>query len=44
MNLSDRIAIINHGELIGDVKASETNENEVGLMMAGIHKGGTKSE
>lgn len=44
MNLSDRIAIINHGELIGNVKASDTNENEVGLMMAGIHKGGTKSE
>ena len=44
MNLSDRIAIINHGELIGNVKASETNENEVGLMMAGVHKGGTKSE
>ena len=33
-----------HGELIGNVKASETNENEVGLMMAGVHKGGTKSE
>ena len=44
MNLSDRIAIINHGELIGNVKASDTNENEVGLMMAGVHKGGTKSE
>ena len=44
MNLSDRIAIINHGELIGNVKVSDTNESEIGLMMAGVHKGGTKSE
>ncbi|MBN2656270.1 MAG: ABC transporter ATP-binding protein [Spirochaetales bacterium] len=41
LDLSDRIAIINHGELVGMVKASETNENEVGLMMAGIGKGDT---
>ena len=40
MNLSDRIAIINSGELIGIVNASETNENEIGLMMAGVQKGG----
>lgn len=39
LNLSDRIAIINGGELIGTVNASETNENEVGLMMAGIQGG-----
>ncbi|ACD51885.1 UNVERIFIED_ORG: heme ABC transporter ATP-binding protein [Clostridium botulinum] len=39
LNLSDRIAIINSGELIGTVNASETNENEVGLMMAGIQRG-----
>ncbi|MDA3808839.1 MAG: ABC transporter ATP-binding protein [Spirochaetaceae bacterium] len=39
LDLSDQIAIINHGELVGFVKASETNENEVGLMMAGIGKG-----
>lgn len=39
MNLSDRIAIINSGELIGIVNASETNENEIGLMMAGVQKG-----
>lgn len=41
LNLSDRIAIINHGELIGIVNAKETNENEVGLMMAGIKRGDT---
>lgn len=38
LQLSDRIAIVNNGELIGIVKASETNENEVGLMMAGVNK------
>ncbi len=43
LNVSDRIAIINNGELIGIVNADETNENEVGLMMAGI-KGGVKHE
>lgn len=39
LNVSDRIAIVNNGELIGIVNASETNENEVGLMMAGIKRG-----
>jgi len=39
LNVSDRIAVVSNGELIGTVNASETNENEVGLMMAGI-KGG----
>ena len=43
LNVSDRIAIINNGELIGVVNADETNENEVGLMMAGI-KGGNRHE
>lgn len=38
MNLSDRIAVINNGELIGIVNASETNEKELGLMMAGYQK------
>jgi ABC-type uncharacterized transport system ATPase subunit len=38
LQLSDRIAIVNNGELIGTVNASETNENEVGLMMAGVNK------
>ncbi|WP_342985965.1 ABC transporter ATP-binding protein, partial [Clostridium saudiense] len=38
LNVSDRIAVVNNGELVGIVNASETNENEVGLMMAGIKK------
>ncbi|MGG7143528.1 ABC transporter ATP-binding protein [Clostridium nigeriense] len=39
LNVSDRIAIVNNGELVGIVNSSETDENEVGLMMAGIKKG-----
>lgn len=38
LNLSDRIAVINNGELVGIVKSSETNERELGLMMAGYRK------
>ena len=39
LDLSDRIAIISHGELVGLVRADETDENEVGLMMAGVQQG-----
>lgn len=39
LNVSDRIAVVNNGELIGIVNAKETNEKEVGLMMAGIKRG-----
>jgi simple sugar transport system ATP-binding protein len=35
-NLSDRIAVMNSGELIDIVQTSATNEEEVGLMMAGV--------
>ena len=38
LNVSDRIAVVNNGELVGIVNANETNENEVGLMMAGVKK------
>jgi general nucleoside transport system ATP-binding protein len=38
LQLSDRIAIVNNGELVGTVIGAETNENEVGLMMAGVAK------
>jgi ABC-type uncharacterized transport system ATPase subunit len=40
MNLSDRIAVMCHGELIGIVKADETDEKQIGLMMAGVRGGG----
>jgi len=39
LNLSDRIAIVNSGEIVGVVNAAETDENEVGLMMAGVKRG-----
>ncbi len=35
ISLSDRIAVMYSGGIIGTVKASETNEKELGLMMAG---------
>jgi len=39
LNVSDRIVIVSHGERVGEVVAAETDENEVGLMMAGVGKG-----
>lgn len=39
LSLSDRIAIIYEGEIVGIVNADETDENELGLMMAGSRKG-----
>ena len=41
LNVSDRIAVVNNGELIGIVDAKDTNENEIGLMMAGVRGGST---
>jgi len=38
-NLSDRISVINSGEVIDTVKTEETNEDEIGLMMTGIKRG-----
>ncbi len=38
-NLADRIAVINSGEIVDIVKTEETNEQEVGLMMAGVQRG-----
>ncbi len=36
MDLSDRIAVISHGELTGMKNPKETNEAEIGLLMAGV--------
>ena len=41
LDLSDRIAVIFNGELVGLVNAAETDENEIGLMMAGGKRGAT---
>ncbi|SMC74982.1 ABC transporter ATP-binding protein [Sporomusa malonica] len=38
LNLSDRIAVISQGELVGLVEADTANENDLGMMMAGIRK------
>ncbi len=35
LDVSDRIAVIFNGEIVGIVNAKETDENELGLMMAG---------
>jgi general nucleoside transport system ATP-binding protein len=37
--LSDRIAVMNAGEIVGEVGRRDTNAGEIGLMMAGIHQG-----
>ncbi|ABR49707.1 ABC transporter related [Alkaliphilus metalliredigens QYMF] len=44
LNLSDRIAVIYEGEIVGIVKADEINENQLGLMMAGSKKGDVVSD
>jgi len=43
MDLSDRIAVISHGELTGMKYPKETNEAEIGLLMAGVVGGGAGS-
>ncbi|MNI90042.1 L-arabinose transporter ATP-binding protein [compost metagenome] len=35
MNVSDRIAVIYEGKIVGEVLPEETNDQELGLMMAG---------
>lgn len=37
--LSDRIVVMCGGEIVGERRPSETNENELGLMMAGLRTG-----
>lgn len=39
LDLSDRIAVINSGELVGEVDAKETDEYKIGLMMTGVREG-----
>ena len=39
MSLSDRIAVMFDGQIMGERQASETNANELGLLMAGINNG-----
>jgi ABC-type uncharacterized transport system ATPase subunit len=39
MGLSDRIAVMFDGNIMGERLPSETNENELGLLMAGVTEG-----
>ena len=36
MNISDRIAVMYDGKVIAVVDAEQTNESELGLLMAGV--------
>lgn len=38
LNLSDRIAVMNNGEIVGVVEANKTDEQELGLLIAGCAK------
>ncbi|MNY78665.1 L-arabinose transporter ATP-binding protein [compost metagenome] len=35
MNVSDRIAVIYEGQIVGEVMPQDTNDQEIGLLMAG---------
>ena len=39
LSLADRIAVMFDGKIMGERQASETNEQELGLLMAGVNKG-----
>ncbi|GIO31596.1 MULTISPECIES: ABC transporter ATP-binding protein [Paenibacillus] len=43
MNVSDRIAVIYEGQIVGEVLPEETNDQELGLMMAGSKITGGKA-
>lgn len=42
LDMSDRIAVVCHGELVGILDAKATDEKEIGLMMTGVRKEGKK--
>lgn len=44
LSLSDRIAVIFEGEIVGQLDITEADENKLGLMMAGGTKGGKSDE
>lgn len=44
LNVSDRIAVIHDGEIVGVVKPEETSEQELGLLMAGSSLAKAKEE
>ena len=44
MELSERIMVLCHGELMGIVDAKKTTKEEIGLMMAGRKMEGVDSD
>ncbi|MCQ4086831.1 ABC transporter ATP-binding protein [Saccharibacillus sp. JS10] len=44
LNVSDRIIVVYEGKVIGEVRPEETNDQELGLMMAGSRQGGIANE
>lgn len=43
LNVTDRVSVIYEGSIVGTMNTNETNENELGLLMAGS-KGGNSNE
>ncbi len=41
LNVADRILVMFEGEILGELNAKETNEQEIGLLMAGTRKEST---
>ncbi len=41
--LSDRIAVLNEGRIMGIVPADEAEIEKIGLLMAGVERGGEKA-
>jgi simple sugar transport system ATP-binding protein len=39
LSLSDRIAVMYEGQIVGEMPASEADEHKLGLLMAGAHSG-----
>lgn len=44
LNVSDRISVIYEGSIVSVKNAKDTNENELGLLMAGSTEGGASNE
>ena len=44
LNVADRILVLFGGQIVGETTPETTNDQELGLMMAGRHKGGGPSE
>lgn len=40
MNVADRIIVLFNGQIVGEARPEETNDQELGLMMAGRRQGG----